>query len=106
MENAQQELLRHIVEVNKDIRCIHIRHEPDWDESTHENRYLPINYTQEQYYEFLEDLNLNYENGYGTQHLFGYIWFKDGTWSERYEYDGSEYWVHKSTPEIPTQCKP
>ena len=42
---------------------------------------------------FLETLDsINYDNGYGGQELFGNIVFKDGTWLERGEYDGSEWW--------------
>jgi len=46
-------------------------------------------------------LNFDYDNGYGSQELFGNIWYTDGTWSEREEYDGSECWSHKQCPEIP-----
>ena len=58
--------------------------------------------TQEEYDEFLKSLDFNYDSGYGTQELFGRIWYRDGSWSERYEYDGSENWDYKSRPEIPT----
>ncbi len=48
---------------------------------------------------FLEDLaSINYNNGYGGQELFGTIVFKDGTWLERGEYDGSEWWEHRKLP--------
>ena len=43
-------------------------------------------------------LNFDYDSGYGGQYLYGYIWYKDGTWSERGEYDGSEWWEHKERP--------
>lgn len=45
-------------------------------------------------------LDFEYDNGYGIQYLHGYIWYKDGTWSERVEYDGSEWWEHKVRPPI------
>lgn len=48
---------------------------------------------------FLETLaDINYDNGYGGQELFGTIVFKDGTWLERAEYDGSEWWAHRKLP--------
>lgn len=42
--------------------------------------------------------DLSYDSGFGGQELFGYIWYEDGTWSERGEYDGSEWWEHKDRP--------
>lgn len=48
--------------------------------------------------EVIDKLDFEYDNGFGGQELFGYIWYKDGTWSERGEYDGSEWWEHKERP--------
>lgn len=42
--------------------------------------------------------SIDYNNGYGSQELFGVIAFKDGSWLERYEYDGSEKWIKCSYP--------
>ena len=50
---------------------------------------------------FLKQLDFEYNDGFGTQELFGIVWLKDGTWLERAEYDGSEWWKHKEQPEIP-----
>lgn len=50
---------------------------------------------------FLKAIDFEYDDGYGRQELFGTIWYTDGTWSERGEYDGSEWWEHRSRPEIP-----
>lgn len=47
-------------------------------------------------------LNVKYDNGYGGQELFGTIWYADGTWSSREEYDGSEWWRHNKCPKLPT----
>jgi hypothetical protein len=44
---------------------------------------------------------INYNDGYGLQQLFGTIVFKDGTWMERREYDGSEWWEHYRVPTEP-----
>lgn len=50
---------------------------------------------------FLEDCDFDYDNGYGGQEIncLLAIVFKDGTWLERSEYDGSEWWDYKRTPE-------
>lgn len=60
---------------------------------------LRSNRTQQDEQSFLETLaSINYDNGYGGQELFGTIVFKDGTWLERGEYDGSEWWEHRKLP--------
>ena len=52
--------------------------------------------------EFLNKLeSIDYYDGYGIQELFGYVAFKDGTWLERYEYDGFEKWIHFEFPQEP-----
>ena len=66
---------------------------------------LPLGYTAEEYEAFLNKLNFKYDDGYGGQELYGTIWYKDGTWSERGEYDGSEWWEHRFVPEIPEELK-
>lgn len=49
--------------------------------------------------EVLSQLDFDYDDGYGGQELFGYIWYNDGTWSDRGEYDGSEWWQHQTRPD-------
>ena len=44
--------------------------------------------------------NINYDASYGSQNFFGLVLLSDNTWFERYEYDGSECWVHKKRPEL------
>lgn len=46
---------------------------------------------------------VNYDSGFGGQRLFGYVWLSQG-WLERGEYDGSEWWVHPTCPNIPDDC--
>lgn len=62
---------------------------------------LKENWNNDEWLAFLEGLRFNYDDGFGSQHLFGIVWFKDGSWLERYEYDGSEGWVFKRTPDVP-----
>ena len=67
---------------------------------------IPLNHTQEDWVKFLNSLNFSYDDGYGTQELYGTIWLKDGTWFTRWEYDGSEGWEHHVVPDIPTDLIP
>ena len=46
--------------------------------------------------------NVSYDNGYGGQEVASdlVILMKDGTWFERAEYDGSEWWRYQSAPKV------
>lgn len=92
--NAKNELLRAIKGL-ANVKC-----------ATIESFVLKIGYSLEEYNQFLDSLNFEYDKGYGSQHLFGTVWLEDGTWLERGEYDGSEWWEHRICPEIPDICKP
>lgn len=46
-------------------------------------------------------MDFDYDSGYGGQEIYGFIWYEDGTFSERGEYDGSEWFSYVKTPEIP-----
>ena len=50
--------------------------------------------------EFLKKADRLYDNGYGWEYvnLDLVVVFKDGSWLERQEYDGSEWWRYKATP--------
>ena len=50
--------------------------------------------------EVINKLDFYYDNDYGSQEIEGYIWYEDNSWSERFEYDGAEWWEYKSCPEI------
>lgn len=62
-----------------------------------------VNHEEIKYYshedrieKLIEILNVKeYDNGYGSQELFGLIIMKDNSWFERAEYDGAEWWEHK-----------
>ena len=45
-----------------------------------------------------DKLDIDYDNGYGHQYVMGWIVFKDKTWLERVEYDGSEWWAYRKCP--------
>lgn len=101
MENAKQELLDALKDTAK-IKCASIRH-GIW-EHTASQKTLKLNYSENEYNEFLNSLNFNYDEGYGGQELYGTVWLEDGTWLSRGEYDGSEWWEHNVLPTIPAEC--
>lgn len=100
--NAKQELLEHIEEISKTIKCATIKFEGDINLPSITIN-LKSNYSTKEYNDFLDMLNIEYDNGYGSQELFGTIWFTDGTWSDRGEYDGAEFWHYVERPEIPKE---
>ena len=67
-----------------------------------EERYISLipNYGNAEYEEFLKDVDFEYDNDYGMQRVRGYIVMNDGTWFERAEYDGREWWEFKKKPEF------
>lgn len=114
--NAKKEFLGH-VEGKPPIQCVLIKFE-DWDDELYhddeDDGYLlgggskapvtitlPENYSEAEFDTFLSQLDFDYDAGYGIQMLFGTVWYKDGTYSERSEYDGSEWWEYRKAPEIP-----
>ena len=62
---------------------------------------LKVGYSKDEYQSFLDKLDFHYDSGYGGQELFGTIWIENGSWFDRGEYDGSEWWRYNSIPEIP-----
>jgi len=98
--NARSEFINHIG-VRK-VLCAQIKHGDEYDDDS-KIFYLTTGSTEEDRTQFLNDLDFDYDNGYGGQNLFGTIWYEDGTWSERGEYDGSEWWEHHECPQIPEE---
>lgn len=92
MTNAKQEFLEEIE--GKDLKCATVT-------CLHES-HLKVGYSDCDLVQFLQSLDYIYDSGYGGQELHGTIWYKDGTWSDRGEYDGSEWWNYNSVPDIPT----
>jgi len=103
--NAKLEFLDHVR--IKMVQCATITNGDNLRIDNDEQPHPPINllcgYTIAQYEEFLNNLDFKYHAGYGGQELFGTIWYKDGTWSDRGEYDGSEWWQHYQIPIIPEE---
>lgn len=101
--NAKEELLE-LLEGLAPIKCAEITHDI-WRNKEKSNYLLRIGYSPEEYNTFLNSLDFRYDNDYGVQELYGIIWFTDGTWAERGEYDGSEWWEYKECPEIPKELE-
>ena len=89
--NAKEELLNHIK--GREVKYVQIEHELDWGGTN-----IKIEGTLE---EVLPRLDFDYDSGYGCQELFGTIWYTDGSWSDRGEYDGSELWQYQKCPALP-----
>lgn len=102
MRNAKEELLLALKNTNSEVKCIKIEFGYYGDKKVW---VLPLGYTEEDIGDFLNNLDFEYDSGYGGQLLYGNVWFTDGTWLERGEYDGSEWWEYKTTPAIPEECR-
>ena len=91
MINAREELLEHVKDVNKKVEFVKIKFCKFYSKPP-----VKIEGSLE---EVLPWLDFKYNNGHGGQLLFGYIWYNDGTWSSRGEYDGSEWWQYNECPD-------
>ena len=95
--NAKEEFLSTILCYNCKVICASINYGDD----EIQNIILPPLYTQNDYDIFLSNLDrINYNSGYGLQHLFGTIFCENGIWFSRFEYDGSESWQMNRYPDI------
>jgi len=101
--NAKKELIAHVN--GRTILCAYIRFGEELDDDNDFNKMdvhiLTTGNTKEDLESFLNGIDKNYDSGYGGQELYGTIWYKDGTWSTRGEYDGSEWWEYNKCPETP-----
>ena len=104
--NCKIELLETIG--NRTIECAEIVYIAStlWgmnNETPPENKVinLKVGYSQDEYNQFLKQLNFDYDSGHGSQELYGNVWFINGEWMEREEYDGREWWRIMNRPKIP-----
>lgn len=88
MINAKKELIEHIG--GRKVEFVSI--------ALHKGYNSPLVKIKGTLEEILPLLDFEYDSGYGLQELNGYIWYTDGTWSDRGEYDGSEWWQHQERP--------
>lgn len=90
--NAKQELFSHVNSVKQPVKFVQIQFG-----NLRDNKKV----FQGTLEEVLPNLDFNYDEGYGGQKLYGNIWYTDGTWSTRGEYDGSEWWEYHKCPTCP-----
>lgn len=95
--NAKQELLNIITSRNLTILKIDVTFDHiEYDLSSNEYNSISKHITS------LDDLDFEYDSGYGIQELFGIVYCKDSddnpAWLTRGEYDGSEWWVVNTIP--------
>lgn len=91
MNNVKNELLAHVGGMDN-VKAVQFIH-------------LPEGYSEEVLADFLRKIDFAYDDPCGWQQLVGFIWWKDGTWSSRYTYDGKEWWVHNEAPTYPLSRK-
>jgi len=102
MTNAKEEFLEHTAD--KFVLCAILTRVIDYRKVSHTYN-LKVSYTREELQHFLALINFQYDSGYGNQELEGTIWYDDGSWSTRAEYDGSEWWHHNKLPDIPFELR-
>ena len=108
--NAKQELLDKMKQIDEwlggtQIRCATISTDPfgRWDEEEPKPYILRLGHTPFELEEFLNSLDFEYSSGYGSQELYGTVWFTNDIWMDRHEYDGSEHWDIHRYPGIPLE---
>lgn len=92
MINARQELISALAQADKvhpaDVVAFNIQVKDCYDGILHSCKGTTLTP------DALEKLDVVYNNGFGSQQLFGYVLFNDNTWLSRHEYDGSEWWEY------------
>ena len=94
MINAKAELIDTLIEIGqtfRDVAACRLSYESLSDNRNMSVKGIAIPFSS---------LDFEYDNGFGSQHLYGTILFKDNTWLSREEYDGSEYWQYNVPPTI------
>ena len=92
--NAKKELIDHIGD--REVKYVRVILEHSYDNKE------TIEGTLD---EVLPRLDFEYDSGWGSQELEGTIWYSDETWSDRGEYDGSEWWEHRKCPPLNINAK-
>jgi hypothetical protein len=104
--NAKQEFLEHVK--GKTVLCAEVKLRTDYDDNfnmLYNESILLVGYSNRKYNTFLKSLDFEYDDGFGGQNVFGTIWYTDGTWSDRGEYDGSEWWEYLACPLVPDKLR-
>lgn len=106
--NAKQKLLNKIEQINKLLNgtkmicaTINTNSYNRWNDGEPISYILKQEHTPLELERFLSSLDFEYHEGYGLQELYGTVWFTNGIWMDRYEYNGSEHWDIHKYPAIP-----
>ena len=91
MVNARDELIKHIEDRRVDFISIVV----------YNGYYSPV-VIKGTLDEVLPKLDFSYDCGFGLQVINGCVWYADGSWSDRGEYDGSEWWQYRCCPDRDT----
>lgn len=97
MANAKDELLQELgyLCIGVEIVCAEIQ-----------GKTLLIDYSIDEYEQFLSELNFSYDDKSWTQKLHGTAWLSDGSWLEREAGESGdywcEYWALRKLPKIPS----
>ena len=103
MKNAKNELIRVLTNKPK-VKCAKITKDKKWNvDDVVDEYFLKVGHSAEEYENFLNSLDFEYDSGYCGQELFGTLWFEDGAWLDRGEYDGREWWQYQKCPDIPDE---
>lgn len=105
--NAKTELLLSVKHIVAQIKCASITYVNEYadidDSNANVCAELPMQYTNDEFAEFLERLDFLYDNvGTYLERIDGYVWLTDGTYLERRESDICAYWYRIQPHEIPT----
>lgn len=93
MRNAKDELFKHLIDKSP-VKWIEIEFKTGYGEN--EKKIFEGDFN-----DVIDGLDFEYDASFGLQWLYGTIWYEDGTWSKRKEYDGSEWWEHHKCPSLP-----
>ena len=99
--NAKSEMIEHIAD--RVVSCAKVTFGREYHDDK-KDFVLRVGHTQADRDAFLQSLDFEYDSEFGGQELYGNIWYQDGPWSDRGEYDGSEWWQYQSVPKIPEEC--
>ena len=106
--NAKEELqkvLNFQEQQGRSLLCAELSYEEGWGDDGKKQITLKHPHTKEEAEAFFKALDFNYNDGYGSQELFGTVWLTYGVWLSRWEYDGSEGWRVNKYPNIPDYLK-
>lgn len=100
MRNAKEELLSSVNKLD-DIVCAKIQYESYDSDEIAKDLILKVGHTKEEMQSFLNELDFEYDSGYGPQELYGIVWLKDNeAWLERDGSEDQEWWARKERPTI------